>query len=429
MAALVWCSWPLAARAENPLTLEEAVNLALGNNERALKARLRVDAAKGQLERARAAFLPTLTAAGTETATAAADRSGRHFTTSGSLTVNQPLFNFPAFPLYAQARHQLKSEQWGSIEDRRSVAFDAGRLFLDTLATERLLQTAQRRLERARAFQQDTQARVEAGLASSNDATRASIDTTTAESQVAQARGNVERAYLELSFVLGRPISGPLVAPEPTTRAAQRGVFRREDVVRFAESRRPDLRSAEERTEALRLAAKEPLYRLAPTLGLSGQVRAVVDPLPPDSGFTESAFLTLTWTLYDAGARYADRKTRLAQADSQSLDERQLRRSIATDIAVAIAILRTARENYRLAEVSAAAAKRNTEESEILYRQGLARAIELTDANASRYAAEVAVESAKLQMEQAYLGLRQALGIDPVGDPLSTASSAQKEAP
>jgi outer membrane protein TolC len=425
--ALLALSLPTVASAEKPLTLEDAVSLALTNNERALKAPLRVEVATGQLERARAAFLPTLAASGTETLNAKADRGGRHFANAESLNVTQPLLNLSAFPLYAQARHQLRSEQWGSVEDRRTVAFDAARTFLNALASERLLEAAQRRLDRAHATQQDTQARVDAQLASTNDATRVAIDTATADSQVNQARGNVERAYLELSFLLGRSTTGPLVAPERTTSAARTGAIHREDVVRIAESRRPDLRSAEERTEALRQSAKEPLYRLAPTVALVGQVRTIVDPLPTETGFSEAALLTLSWTIYDAGARYADRRTRLAQADSQALDERQLRRSIATDISVAISALRTARKNYLISEDAALTAQRNTEETEILYRQGLARAIEVTDANASRYAAEVAVESAKLAMEQAYLGLRQALGLDPIGESLTFRAPASKE--
>ena len=351
------------AYAETPLTIEQAVNLALANNERSLKAPLRVEAAQGQLERARAAFLPTFTASGTETVNAKADRNGRHFTNAETLSVNQPLLNLPAFPLYAQARHQLRSEQWGSIEDRRSVAFDAANAFLNTLASERLLDAAQRRLDRALATQHDTQARVDAQLASTNDATRVSIDTATAESQVNQARGNVERAYLELSFLLGRSISGPLLAPERTTEAARRGVIRREDIVRIAESRRPDLKSAEERTEALRQSAKEPLYRLAPTVGVTGQLRTIIDPLSTETGLSEAALLTMSWTIYDAGVRYADRRTRLAQADSQALDERQLRRSIATDISVAISTLRTARKNYLISEAAAATAKRSSRDA------------------------------------------------------------------
>ena len=425
--ALTLVGSPVVAHAETPLTIEQAVKLALANNERSLKAPLRVEAAQGQLERARAAFLPTFVASGTETLNAKADRNGRHFTNAEALSVNQPLLNLTAFPLYAQARHQLRSESWGSIEDRRTVAYDAARAFLNTLASERLLEAAERRLDRARATQQDTQARVDAQLASTNDATRAAIDVSTAESQVVQAHGNKQRAYLELSFILGRSISGPLLAPEQTTSAARNGAFRREDVLRFAESHRPDLRSAEEHTEALRQSAKEPLLRMAPTVALTGQVRTIIDPLSTETGLSEAALLTLSWTIYDAGARYADRRTRVAQADSQALDERQLRRSIATDIGVAISDLRTARENYRISEEAAATAKQNTEETEILYRQGLARAIEVSDANASRYAADVAVESAKLAMEQAYLGLRQALGIDPVGERPTMGTATSKE--
>ena len=56
---------PVVAWAEKPLTIDQAVHLALTNNERAIKAPLRVEVAKGQLERARAAFLPTMVAGGT----------------------------------------------------------------------------------------------------------------------------------------------------------------------------------------------------------------------------------------------------------------------------------------------------------------------------------------------------------------------------
>ena len=55
-------------------------------------------------------------------------------------------------------------------------------------------------------------------------------------------------------------------------------------------------------------------------------------------------------------------------------------------------------------------------ETEVLYQQGLARAIEIVDANASRFDAEVSRESAKLAMEQAYLDVRFALGLGPVDE-------------
>jgi outer membrane protein TolC len=425
VSALLFCFtlWPQGARAEAPLDLEEAVKLALANNERALSAPLRVEAAQGQLERARSAFLPTLVAGATASLRPPDGATNRALSSNGTLTLSQPLLNPSAFPLYAQARHQLESERWGAAQDIRLVAFDTARAFLVVLTTERVFDAATRRLEHARADQQNAEARAAAQLASTNDVTRSLIETASAAREVAQARGNVTRAYLELGFLVGKPVTGPLAAPTRTTRAAERGGLRTEEIIRSAEARRPDVLSAHERTEALRAGAEEPLYRLAPTVSASAQVRVTVAPLPTERLHDESAQLTLSWTLYDAGARYADRKTRRAQADSQALDERQLRRSIATDIGVAGASLRAARESYRIAEETVAASRQNSAETEVLYQQGLARAIELIDANARLYDAEVSQATAKLAMEQAYLELRLALGLGPLSTDAESAAS------
>jgi outer membrane protein TolC len=195
IAAVAAAMLPGVARAEGPLSMEEAVRLALANNERSLKAPLRVATAEGQLDRARAAFFPTIAAGGTGTYAFQADRSGRNLSGTGQVQLNQPIFNLPAFPLYAQARHELESQKWGAAEDRRQLAFDTARAYVVGVSSEHLVDAAQRRLDRAVATQQDTQARVDAQLASTNDATRAQVDTATAQTQVLQAKGTLERAY------------------------------------------------------------------------------------------------------------------------------------------------------------------------------------------------------------------------------------------
>jgi outer membrane protein TolC len=135
-----------------------------------------------------------------------------------------------------------------------------------------------------------------------------------------------------------------------------------------------------------------------------------------DTATSGTIGLTLTWQIYDAGIRYADRRTRLAQAVSAWLDERALRRSVANDISIAIAELHAARTVLQVSEQAVVMAQKNTEETTILYKQGLAKAIEVTDANATRYDAEVTLATARLSMEQAYLNLRFALGLGPVED-------------
>lgn len=400
----------------NGLRLEQAVKLALDNNERAKKAPLRVAQAEGQLDRARGAFYPTLTASGSGVYRFQEDRSGRSTTTSGTLTLNQPLLNPSAFPQYSQQSHQVESEKWGAVQDKRLLAFDTARAFFQAMAAERVVEAAKRRLDRARANVDNADARAAAQLASINDATRATLDLATAAREVATSEGRRQNAYLTLGFLVGRPVNPPLAAPERTDRAAENFEAAPENQVKAALDRRPDLRSLHERTEALQASAREPLYRLAPTLSAQAQVRVLPDPLPTERGHEETATLNLSWAIFDAGFRYADRRSRLAQAESQALDESLLRRSVENDIRIALVSLRASREAFKIADDAIAPAQKITEETEILYRQGLARAIELTDANARRFDAEVTRASAKLSMEQAYLELRFALGLGPLDE-------------
>jgi outer membrane protein TolC len=414
----VLVAWPSAAEAQEQLRIEDAIRLALTNNERAQKAPLRVETAEGQVDRARTAFFPSLTANGSGTWRATEDRSGRSTTTNGTVTLTQPLLVPSAFPLYSQAKHQRESERWGAAQDRRVLAFDTARSFLQVLTAERVLEAAGRRLERARANLQNAEARGQAQLASVNDATRAQVELASSSREVAQATGSVGRAHTQLSFLVGKRVDGALAAPDRTTEGAERFENARESQVQAAIDRRPDVRAAQERSEALEYSAKEPLYRLIPGVTAQAQLRVLPDPLPTERATDETVTINLTWNIFDQGARYADRRTRLAQSESQQLDVKLLRRSVANDVELALISLRTAREAYRIAGDAVAATQKLTEESEILYRQGLARAIELTDANAKRFDAEVSRASAKLSMEQAYLELRFALGLAPIDEEL-----------
>lgn len=63
---------------------------------------------------------------------------------------------------------------------------------------------------------------------------------------------------------------------------------------------------------------------------------------------------------------------------------------------------------------AASPARRSATEAEILYRQGLAKAIELIDANDQRFNAEVNYATSEFNVATAYLALRRATGLDPL---------------
>jgi outer membrane protein TolC len=418
-------SWSSARARAEPLKLEDAVRLALVNNERGQKAPLRVEVAEGQLDRARDAFFPTLVASGSSVYRPDLPPNSPNLTTSGAVVLTQSLLSPSAFPQYAQQSHLLASEKWGATQDRRQLAFDTAKAFIQALTAESVVTSAQRKVDTAKLNLEAARARADAGLASTNDVTKAELQVSTSQGQAANAEGNMNRAYIALSFLVGMRIEPPLVPPDSTTRAAQRyesapsnqvktALDRRERALEAAQDRRPDVRSLHERTEALRYSAREPLYRLIPSLSASGQLRFVPDPLGSEKALDEQIGLNLSWQIFDAGFRYADRRQRVAQLESSELDEKLLRRSVESDIRLALAALRAARANFEAASDAVTIAQRNTEETLILYNQGLAKAIEVNDANDKQFEAEVTRDSAKLTMEQAYLDLRFALGFGPL---------------
>jgi outer membrane protein TolC len=340
-------------------------------------------------------------------------------TATGAGTISQPILNASAWPLLRQAERLLDAQRATTDDAKRVLAFDAATAFFAVLTVEQVLQTAQRRADTSKADLADTQARVEAQLNSANDVTRAQLNLASAQQEVATDTGNVEKAYLNLSFVLATPVIGPLVPPSPTLQAAALPLVSVDPLVASAEARRLDLIASRHNARAAHLFADEPLLRLVPTLGVAGAVTATTNTSSTGKATDETLTGTLTWTLYDAGQRYADKRSRDAQADIADLQVQTLIRSIDTDVRTAFTALQAAQNAFRSSADAVAAAARSVSETATLYRQGLAKAIELTDANDARFIAEVAYANAQYAMALDYLALRAAMGLDPLGTVLA----------
>jgi outer membrane protein TolC len=414
------------ARAEG-LKLDEAIRQAIGNNERARIAALRVDIAAGQRERARAPFLPTVNFTGSSLVNAYADRTGSRWTHAAALTATQPLLAPSAIPLYAQAGYTLKAEQQNAIELQRTLAFDTAKAFVLALANEQVLTASEARLARAKADLANAEARAEAQLNSVNDATRARVDVAAAAQNVAQGVGSVQRSKTQLALLVGQEEVTGLEAPEALMQAATAFQGDTTQLISRAVETRPDIRALIQQHHAAQEFAREPHYRLLPTLALVGQIRANPDPLPTERWHDETLQLTLNWTIFDGGARYSDRKVRLAQAESVDLETRLAKREVGASVRAALVAIVAGRDAVRAAEQGVEAAKTNSEETAILYRQGLAKAIEVSDANSQRFNAEVGLAQARLSLVQSYLDLRQAMGVFPVDNVAPTVERRSSE--
>lgn len=397
------------------LRLEDAIQLALTRNERARIAELDVVIADAGVARARTAFLPVLSASGNDTLH---PRDTPRDTANGALTLNQPLIEPPAWPLYDQAKHELAGQRAQSADDRRQVAFDAARAFIAVLLADQVVQAAQRKLDTARADLADTDAQARAQLVSSNDVTRARIGLASSERELASDQGNLDAAYIQLALVIKARVVPGLVVPAALLDTGTQAVPPGDVLVARSLARRPDLAARKELALAAHAFAREPRMRWFPTLGLVGQLTASSQADRSGHDVTGTAALTASWTIFDAGARSADARARDAQAAIADLTTDSLIRTIDAQVRTAAVALVSAQQALAAAQGAMVAARKSADETAILYHQQLAKAIELLDANEQRFAAEVNFAVAQFSVASAYLALRQAMGLDPLGDPL-----------
>jgi outer membrane protein TolC len=203
-------------------------------------------------------------------------------------------------------------------------------------------------------------------------------------------------------------------APEALLSASARKPLPADTLVAAGLRRRPDLVARRAQVEAALDFAREPRYRWFPTLAAQATMNAASSGTPSGHDVDASLSLNAAWTLFDAGVRTADERTRTAQADIAVLERQALVRTIDTQVRAAAAQLVASQQALVAAQNALAASRKSADETAILYHQGLARAIELVDANEQRFNAEVNHAEAQFAVASAYLALLQAVGASPL---------------
>lgn len=413
--ALLMLLLMVGTAAAEPLTMEVAIEKALATSEDARAATARRQQAAAAVDGARSALLPRVTLTGSYTRAPEVRNANTGVTVrranglDAAATATMTLFDGRAYPLMRAARRQLDAANLDEQEQRRQVAHATAAAYLVALGREQVVSAAVRREELATARHKDASARVEAKLVSSNDRTQAQLELATAQRELAAARTALDEAYHDLGWWIGGTVEGPLVTPAPLLGRAERNGTPPSAVA----AERPDLQAARLRVDAAREEAKEPPRRFWPMLDLTGQARWT-----NDGGFNSESTdwlvtLSATWEIWDGGKRSADRRIAELDVELARLEVDAAQRRASTELATAAAQLRGARAALPPAEATAAAAAANADEVAVLYAQGLARALDVADAGAKRFEAEVALVQARLDVAAAWLALSHAAGATP----------------
>jgi outer membrane protein TolC len=422
----LWGAGVRDANADTPvdgLTIEKAIDLAGTRNERAAIADQEIVVAQAAVTKARVAFMPVVNVTNANVTwkpfdTEKLTTGNPNLSASATLVASQPLFVASAFPLYDQAKHQLVSQRESSHDEKRVLGFDTAHAFLTILLADAEVKADDKRLHTAQEDLNTTTAEYKAQLTTINDVTRAQIEVSGAQRQLEQDKGVLETEYITLEFLINAKIARAVVTPTVLLAASQVPPPSPEVLLDDAYKRRPDLLASRDAAVAAHDFAREPHLRFVPTLAAQGTV--VASTLGELDGHDVDANLAvvLTWDIFDGFNRDADEESRGAQAVIADQTADALKRSVENDIRQAAAQLVAAQAELIAAKQAADQSEKSANEEKILYEQGLAKAIELIDANDARFEADVEFAQAQDTVAEAYVALRQAMGLEPIGTEL-----------
>jgi outer membrane protein TolC len=278
-----------------------------------------------------------------------------------------------------------------------------------------VLLAAERRRDFAQTNLDDVRARFEAGLVSSNDVTRAELELATAVRGLAESRGDVQASRVDLENLLKADVD-VLAPPVALLDAADDPPPAAESAVAEAQARRGDIAARRARVEALRAFAEEPSARFFPSVLFNARTRNLNDGPITNRNNESFVGVSFAWPVFDAGLRGADRAERTANVRGAELQLELELRDVKRQMRSAAVQLTTEQASLREAAAAVRAARKNADETNILYREGLASALELADATQRLFEAEVAEVTARYRMALAYLSLREASGVAAVGE-------------
>jgi outer membrane protein TolC len=407
-------------KAGEPLSLAEAVALALRFNETVRFARADLERATGQVGEAMAPLKPAVAISSTNSYQT--DYQVLHLG-KNSIDVTQRQNNQFALSLQfdpdisgtlragaSQAQFLRRASVSSLAAAVNNTVNSTIAAYCNLLLAAKNLSVDQANVDRAQEALRTTLERRKSGVAPGNEEAQERSDLASAEDALISDQGVLERQRLAFLTTLGlQPSTQPIaVLPLPELEPAPSA----DGLVEEALRQRPEVEGA--RLELLAAQQGLKVARTSSAPSLVASLSGIYDPHPAGiSGINRNAVaqLTLSVPLYDRGL--ARSKMAEARADIDRANERfrQTRDQVTSDVAFSLSEVTEALSHQQAAVARVKSAGESLRLSLERYKQGLAHGyLEVSTARESLYDAERGQASADIQLFTARADLQRALG-------------------
>ena len=325
---------------------------------------------------------------------------------SGAARADIPLLRPADYARIKASRYAYEAAIADAEAARRELWYEVTESYVSAVAAGAVVAAAKQRVVTSRLNARRARRRFETGLAGRNLATRAELETASAELELTRVENALRSARLSLEHLMGRELDGELTMPEAPllTDVPEPGLVER------AYALRPDLRALSARLREADQLAREPWLEFVPMVNGSA-----LYTWTNETGFNGmranwTLAVTATWVALEGGRRFAQAKQNAAARREVELSLTDLRRGVRQEIQLALTDLASAMKSVDQAKTQHEVAELNRAEVEARFEQGLTDALTVADATEAAYEAEAETARQSLALRIAEVALLRALG-------------------
>lgn len=419
--------------ADNPLSLGEAVLLALKENPGLKAAGLSLPAAEAEVARARARFLPQINVVETFNYSDNPSQvfmnklNQRRFTGSDflldnlnnpspygnfrtGLVASQPVFQAgEAYLGWQQARLRREMAQAQVLTARQKLIHHVTQAYFGRQLAEARLGVIREAKNTAAANRKLVQSLYEAGAVVRADLLAADVHLARLTQEEIQAAGQVEVAKSALATAVGvSDVASRPLAPAPKDPAPLPAGL--EDLKKVAEERRPDLKGLSLAAQVARKELTKAQLNYLPRLRVSAEYDVDQRHLFGRGADSYTVMAVMHLNLFNGLADLARARQARAQAAQAQEYEREMLEAIRHQVTESVLNLKTAHARLKVAQAAVDQAREGLRLIRLRYEEGLTLLVDLLTAQDAKKEAELSYLAALFDTHLAQAGLELALG-------------------
>lgn len=409
--------------AQETVTLERAIELAMQQQPQLRQQRASVEAALGRVDQARVARRPTVSVSasiaagsGRGVCDAAGVCTGGFFDPTASTGLGARadwrLYDFGQTRVAIRAA-ELSAEAAAASVDTAAldVRTDVEIAYLEAIARQRLVQVAESTVQSEELHLDQARRFVAAQAKDPIEVAQAQARAANARSTLAQAQSSLAIALANLRAAIGwldatrSPIPDERWPVPPEQSPPDLGTL-----VQTSRQHRPELVQLDKQIAAAEANLQAASYQRRPTLSATAATQWGPDSSDWSPEPTWSAGLTLSWQMFDGGRAKADQRVARASVTGATAQRDALLIALTAQLELARSQIEANRVNVQASAEAVTAARAQVRLAEARYTQGLGSQIELADAQQAITTAEGNLVQAQWQLAEAWTQLRRAIG-------------------